>query len=126
MTKVPLLIIAFILLLLVWIFSAENKGATGRRLYLENCSPCHGQSGKGDGSGGELLPVKPADHTDGKVMNTYSNKYLIDIISKGGRAMGKSPFMPAWEDDFKEKQMHDIIAFIRSLADPPYTPNSRD
>ncbi len=126
MAKVPLIIIALILLLPVRIFSPENKGVTGWRLYLTYCSPCHGQSGKGDGSGGELLPVKPTDHTDGKVMNKHSDKYLIDIISKGGATMGKSPFMPAWGGEFKEKQLREIIAFIRGLAVPPYNPNSRD
>ena len=35
----------------------------GKRIYRENCAPCHGEAGKGDGVGARSLPVRPADHT---------------------------------------------------------------
>jgi cytochrome c oxidase cbb3-type subunit 3 len=79
---------------------------------------CHGEHGKGDGPAARALPVKAADHTNGPVMNQLSDKYLSDIISKGGAAVGKSPIMPAWGNQFNEAQIRDLIAFIRSIADP--------
>ena len=91
----------------------------GKNLYGTYCSTCHGDKGKGDGLASKSLPVKPADHTNGSIMNQLSDKFLFDIISKGGGAVGKSAFMPAW-GQFKEKQVSDIIAYIRSIADPPY------
>ncbi|MGH7784767.1 MAG: c-type cytochrome [Candidatus Binatia bacterium] len=36
----------------------------GKRIYRENCTPCHGESGKGDGVGAQSLPVRPADHAN--------------------------------------------------------------
>jgi hypothetical protein len=54
-------------------------------------------------------------------MNQLSDKYLTDVISKGGPAVGKSPIMPAWGNQFNESQIRDLIAFIRSLAEPPQT-----
>ena len=54
------------------------------------------------------------------VMNQLSNKYLLDVISKGGSAVGKSSFMPAWGSSFNEKQIRDIVAYLRTIADPPY------
>jgi len=53
-------------------------------------------------------------------MNQLSDKFLFGIISKGGSAAGKSPYMPAWGGQLKEKQVRDVISFIRSLAVPPY------
>lgn len=64
------------------------------------------------------LPAKPADHTNGAIMNQLSDNYLIEVISKGGSAVGKSAFMPAWGSSLNEKQIRDIVAFIRSIGVP--------
>ena len=55
-------------------------------------------------------------------MNQLSDKFLMEIISKGGSAVGKSRMMPAWGGQFKENQIRDIVAYVRSIADPPYKP----
>ena len=94
--------------------------AEGRKLYLTYCSSCHGDKGKGDGPAASSLPVKPADHTNGAVMNQFPDKFLTEIISKGGSAVGKSALMPAWGSQIKDKQLRDVVAYIRSIADPPY------
>ncbi len=111
----------FMLLLLTHVLWAEEK-TEGKRMYLTYCSGCHGEGGKGDGAAAGSLPVKPSNHTDGKVMNQLSDKFLFDIITKGGAAADKSSFMPAWGSQLKEKQIRDIISHIRSLAVPPYKP----
>jgi mono/diheme cytochrome c family protein len=109
-----------ILLLLPGSSSAQNAGE-GKKLYASYCVTCHGEQGKGDGPASKALPVKAADHTNGAAMNQLSDKYLSDVISKGGPAVGKSPIMPAWGNQFKEQQVRDLIAFIRSLAEPSQT-----
>jgi mono/diheme cytochrome c family protein len=88
----------------------------GKRIYRENCAPCHGESGKGDGAGARSLPVRPADHTDAVGMNLRSNAFLRDVIAKGGKAMGLSSFMPAWQGVFKEEEIEDLVSYIRSLT----------
>ena len=67
-----------------------QSAAEGQKLYMTYCSSCHGDKGRGDGAAGKALPVKPADHTDGKLMNSFSDEFLMTIISKGGVAVGKS------------------------------------
>ena len=99
--------------------SAQDK-EEGKKLYTTYCSSCHGESGKGDGPAAASLPVKPANHTDGNVMNKMSDKTLMEIISKGGQAGGKSAFMPAWGGALRDKQVADIVAYLRSIANPPY------
>ncbi len=100
---------------------AQNQ-AEGRKLYTAYCASCHGETGKGDGVAAGSLPVKPKDHTNGTVMNQMTDQSLADVISKGGGPTGKSSFMPAWGASVNEKQVRDIVAYIRSLAVPPYKP----
>jgi mono/diheme cytochrome c family protein len=97
-----------------------QDAAEGKQLYVSYCSTCHGDTGKGDGVVGRSLPVKPADHTNGTVMNQLSDQFLHDIIAKGGTAVGKSSFMPSWGSSLDEKQIRDLLAYLRSIADPPY------
>jgi mono/diheme cytochrome c family protein len=110
--------IALMPLLLAPGFASGQNPQDGKRLYVSYCATCHGDQGRGDGPAGRALPVKPADHTNGAVMNQLSDKYLTDIIVKGGGAVGKSPIMPAWGNQFNEKQIGDLVAYIRSIAKP--------
>ena len=103
---------------------AQDK-AEGKKYYVTYCSGCHGESGRGDGPASVSLPVKPANHTDGTVMNQIPDKVLLEIISKGGQAVDKSPFMPGWGSQLREKQIRDIIAYLRSIASPPYNPSGK-
>ena len=112
---IPIMLIG----LLAGVSQAQNQ-TDGKALYASYCSVCHGEKGKGDGMGAKGLPAKPADHTNGANMNQLSDKYLIDIISKGGGAVGKSAFMPAWGNSLNDKQIRDVVAYIRSIAVPPY------
>jgi mono/diheme cytochrome c family protein len=102
---------------------AQNQ-AEGKKLYTSYCSTCHGEQGKGDGMAAQSLPVRPADHTNGAVMNQLSDKFLIETIAKGGSAVGKSSFMPSWGGALGEKQIRDIVAYIRTIAVPPYKPET--
>lgn len=103
--------------------TAQNR-EEGKKIYVAYCTACHGENGKGDGMAAQSLPVRPADHTNGAVMNQLSDQFLVDLISKGGSAVGKSSFMPAWGSSLKEKEIRDIVAYLRAIADPPYKPDT--
>ena len=121
MNKRTFWIFALFTLLLFGIDPAWGQNQSdGKKLYLTYCSSCHGDTGKGDGPAARSLPVKPANHTDGAVMNQLTDKFLLEIISKGGSAVGKSPMMPGWGGQLKESQVRDIVAYVRSMADPPH------
>ena len=122
MQRIRFLALAFISFTLGTPFwSRAQSAAEGQKLYMTYCSSCHGDKGRGDGAAGKALPVKPADHTDGKVMNSFSDEFLMTIIAKGGAAVGKSSFMPAWGGVLKDNQLQDLLAYLRSIADPPTT-----
>jgi mono/diheme cytochrome c family protein len=117
-----------IALLLVWLVpalgSAQTKGdpKVGKSKYDANCIGCHGATGKGDGPAAAALTPKPQDHTNGKVMNSLSDQYLFDIIKNGGVSVKKSPIMPANGKKLNDQEIWDVVAYIRSLAKPPYKP----
>lgn len=104
--------------------SAQMKGdpKAGKTKYDANCIGCHGATGKGDGAAAAALNPKPQDHTNGKIMNALSDKYLFDIIKNGGAAVKKAPFMPASNKKLSDQEIWDIVAYIRSLANPPHKP----
>jgi hypothetical protein len=57
-------------------------------------------------------------------MNKDSDKFLFEIISNGGSAVGKSTFMPVWGNQFNEKQINDLIALEVSLFHPIMRPRN--
>jgi mono/diheme cytochrome c family protein len=94
----------------------------GKQLYQQRCAPCHGPDGKANTPTAQALNPQPRNHTDGEYMNRLSNEHLLKVIKQGGIAVGKSPIMPP-QADLSTEQIQDIIAFVRSLAVPPYTGN---
>jgi mono/diheme cytochrome c family protein len=86
------------------------------------CASCHGPTGAGDGPAAVALDPKPAKHDDGNYMNPLTDAYLTQVITEGGLAVGKSPLMAPWGGALDPEEVRDVIAFIRSLAVPAYTP----
>lgn len=85
----------------------------GARIYRQNCINCHGPSGHGDGAAAALLDPKPADLTAVKTQSKPDEALLNTI--KFGR-MGTS--MPGWMSEINEREMRDLLAYIRTLAAP--------
>jgi mono/diheme cytochrome c family protein len=80
----------------------------GRTLYKTQCSPCHGDKGKGDGPAAAALTPKPADHTS-TALQSESDGSLFYKISEGRKPM------PAFKNTLKENQRWALINFIRTL-----------
>lgn len=99
---------------------APGNAALGAEVYAQNCTTCHGARGDGDGPLSETLDPKPARHSDGAYMNTLDDAYLAAVIREGGAAVGKSALMAPWSATLDDQDIANVIAFIRSLADPPY------
>ena len=97
---------------------AQSKGdaKAGKAAYDANCVGCHGATGIGDGAAAAVLNPKPGDMSDGKAMKALTDKYLFDIIKDGGASQKKSPIMPGSAKKFKDQEISDIVAYIRSLA----------
>ncbi len=88
----------------------------GKMKYQSYCFSCHGSSGKGDGPAALNLTPKPRDLSNGSFMETLSDPYIVNVIKGGGTAVNKSPLMPAWGNVLSDKEIRDVIAYLRSLA----------
>jgi mono/diheme cytochrome c family protein len=96
--------------------------ARGAEIYAANCATCHGPRGDGDGPAAAALNPRPAKHSDGAIMNALSDDFLFRVIKDGGPSVGKSAMMAPWGGTLSDAQIRDVVAFVRTLAKPPYTP----
>ncbi|MFQ5780699.1 MAG: c-type cytochrome [Nitrospiria bacterium] len=89
----------------------------GAKLYAYYCTHCHGAKGQGNGYNAVNLDPKPRDHTDGgePYMAGRTNEELFEAIEKGGRGIGKSPFMPVFGGIFSEQEIWALVAHLRRL-----------
>jgi mono/diheme cytochrome c family protein len=99
--------------------AADADKDAGKEIYQQRCSPCHGPDGKANTPTAQALNPKPADHTNGSYMNQLSNDHIRKVIKEGGASVGKSPIMPP-QADLSNEQIDNLVAFVRSLASPPY------
>jgi cytochrome c oxidase cbb3-type subunit 3 len=99
-----------------WAGTAGNRDR-GARIFATHCARCHGQQGKGDGPDLVKLQsaVSPDDWTDKESNQELTDSFIIAMITKGGKANGKSRIMPAFGDKLNPQQVQDLLAFIRSL-----------
>jgi mono/diheme cytochrome c family protein len=97
--------------------SGEPDVAAGAQLYATYCASCHGAEGHGDGPVSAGLNPKPARHDDAEYMSTLSDEHIFTVIKEGGPAVGKSPLMAPWGGTLSDDQIHDLVAFVRTLAE---------
>jgi len=53
-------------------------------------------------------------------MNRVPDEFFIEVIMNGGPAMGLAPTMPPFRGNLNEDQARQILAFLRTLAQPPF------
>lgn len=109
---------AVLIILIAWTaLSAQDDVNRGAKIFASNCSRCHGKQGKGDGPDLAKLQsaVSPDDWTDKESNRELTDSFIVAMITKGGKANGKSRIMPAFGDKLNSQQVQDLLAFIRSL-----------
>lgn len=92
---------------------AGGDAKHGEAIFKQYCTGCHGPDGKGGGKG--FMPhVGPLARKG--YIETLPDEYLEGVISEGGEMAGKSAFMPSWKTTLSEQDIHDVVAFIRTLT----------
>jgi mono/diheme cytochrome c family protein len=102
--------------------ATERDVQAGKALFDRQCASCHGPQGRGDGPSAAAFATKPADLTDGRLMNPLPDEFLVNVIRHGGPAEGLAPTMPPFEKFLNPGQTTQVIAYVRSLAQPPRRP----
>ena len=91
--------------------AADN--AKGQEIYTTFCATCHGPTGLGDGVAAAALDPKPRDLSSAAILETYTDEYLVNVITNGGAAVGKSPMMTAWAGIISPEDIDNVVAHIR-------------
>lgn len=84
----------------------------GRLTFKNRCALCHGADGEGNGKMAKIIKDPPPFNL------TYSmmpDEYLIDMISKGGQGMQRSPRMPPFGGDLSDNEIKSVVKYIKTL-----------
>lgn len=88
--------------------------AIGQELYLQNCVPCHGLTGAGDGPVGRTLNPPPADLTAHTAPGVHPDSRLYDWITNGFA----DSVMPAFSEQMTDDERWHVVNYIRTLSQP--------
>ena len=93
----------------------------GKMVNDKYCIRCHDPESTPERVS-NLDNLSPAPHqfTDGATLNRMSDADLTNMIAHGGPALNKSPQMPAYGATLKPAEIKAMLAYIRTIADPPY------
>ena len=84
---------------------------SGQPIYQENCAPCHGQTGLGDGPTAAELPQGATALADPELARLVTPAQWFEI-TKQGRMM---QFMPPWQNRLSDEQIWDVVAYALFL-----------
>ncbi len=96
----------------------DAQREAGKKLYLKNCSQCHGEKGDGEGYAAPHLYPRPRNFTTGKFkIRTTPNgalpthQDLVNVIRRG------MPYtsMPAWPK-FSDEEVSDLAYFVTTFS----------
>lgn len=104
---------------LAWSLPLPRQGYTvrqGRALFAHYCATCHGDEGHGDGFNSYSLDPKPRDLAEPAFQAGHNDAELAAVIRSGGGVAGLSTGMPPWGRTLNERQIHHLVAYLRSLS----------
>ncbi len=81
----------------------------GNDLFTIFGSPCHGETGRGDGPVGKKFTPAPADLRAGSPVMGLTDGQIFVVVSSG---LGP---MPAFRADLSPKERWQIVSFLRTL-----------
>ncbi|MEW5755671.1 MAG: c-type cytochrome [Pseudomonadota bacterium] len=83
----------------------------GGIVFKAYCVVCHGEIGNGVARatklyGSEKLAIRPLG------MHEYEK-----IVRLGGAGVGRSPYMPPWQEELSEEQISDVLTYLGVVGD---------
>jgi mono/diheme cytochrome c family protein len=94
----------------------RGDAEAGQPLHVEHCAACHGLTGAADVVVMHMDET-PKDQSDPEYMQTLPDAYLYLAICRGGEGVGKSYVMSPWGDFFTDREIKDLIAWMRTFSD---------
>ncbi|QJW83904.1 c-type cytochrome [Ramlibacter terrae] len=91
---------------------AEAAQFRGSLVFFNYCMTCHGPNADGRGRAARLYNPPPADLRASDKNATY----MRQIVRLGGKAMGRSEFMPPRGEELTDEQVTDVVAYLQSMS----------
>ena len=95
----------------------KGDPAHGKQLFLEHCSECHGETGKGDHGTGVTMSrprskriLAPALNNSGFLISA-SDEMIKNTLIKGRKGTPMDPYL---KEGLSEQDIDDIVAHVRS------------
>lgn len=97
--------------------SLADHVATGKRVYYENCVPCHGDALDGRGHFAHGFNPAPLPLAEKGTIDGLTESFLYWRIAKGGPGLPRegtpwSSAMPVWEDYLTEDEIWAVITYL--------------
>ncbi|MEE8061202.1 MAG: cytochrome c [Gemmatimonadales bacterium] len=97
--------------------SLEEHNLEGRRVYYQNCLPCHGDLLDGQGHFAAGFNPVPLAFDDPGTIAQLTESFVFWRIAKGGPGLPRegTPWnsaMPAWEEFLTEDEIWSVIIFL--------------
>jgi mono/diheme cytochrome c family protein len=88
---------------------------TGKKLYVELCAACHGDTGKGDGAMASFTgDPPPSDLTDAEWKHGSTDGEIFLVVRDGIDGTGMKDFK-----DMKPNDIWHIVNYVKTLAPKP-------
>ncbi|MGH7502478.1 MAG: c-type cytochrome [Longimicrobiales bacterium] len=107
--------------------SIEEHYEEGKRVYYQNCLPCHGDFLDGRGHYAHGFNPVPLNFQDNGTIAQLTESFVFWRVAKGGVGLPRegTPWnsaMPAWEDFLTEDEIWAVILFLYEQSGwPPRT-----
>jgi len=86
-----------------------DAATAGAEIFKNNCVPCHGAQGHGDGPAGAALNPRPKNLV--ALASTVGDDYLYWRINTGKEGTS----MVAWKGVLADEQIWQVVSFVRTL-----------
>lgn len=87
----------------------------GEAIFMNECAPCHGDSGMGDGPRAEKLPVIPPPVGSPAYSRAVPPTRWFQVITQGRI----DRLMPGYGASLSDRQRWDIVAYLMTLGTTP-------
>jgi mono/diheme cytochrome c family protein len=113
----------------------QSTPTSGKAMFQQYCTPCHGESGKGNGPAAAAMKVPPANLTrlSAKYKGVFPDMEVAEALRAGPTSSGSKSYvhgsetMPIWGPVFRalsnsdkgivELRIHNLVEYIRSIQE---------
>lgn len=90
-----------------------DDAVKGRQVFRSHCMQCHGEKADGHGPLAARFTPPPADIS----VSRRSDDYMMQIVTLGGAALGRSSVMPEWGLELSSEEIADVVIYLRQVVD---------